>query len=444
MELHPAHFVAVVGGAAAGSEAAHQLAERGIYAAVFEQNTCPYGKIDDGLPKWHIKLREKEREKINNKLNRPGVFFIPNTKIGRDIEFLGLLHNWGFSSILLANGAWKDRRFPVEGIDRFIGKGFYYQNPFVYWFNHYHEKNYNRESIKVSDRAIVIGGGLASFDVLKILMLETVTSSLERIGIRIDTITLEQKSISAVLNENKLTLGDLGLHGCTLFYRKRKQDMPLAQIPPGASREKIEKVYQSREKIFNNFQNKNLFNFKERSIPTGLIVENEKLVGMKFKLTKVENGEVTIQHDKEYEVRSPLIISSIGSVPEPIPGIKMKGELYDIVDSDSGQLNQFDQVFALGNVVTGKGNIRASLTHGKLVSGYVMDHYLAWSEEDYQELLDHGALDAKLKTEKISGFLSNKKLLSSENVKSIYDKIVYQQKKVGYDGDYSRWVNSNS
>ncbi len=65
MELYPTHFVAVIGGAVAGSEAAFNLGQRGIKVVVFEQNPRPYGKIEDGLPKWHVKLQAKEESKID-------------------------------------------------------------------------------------------------------------------------------------------------------------------------------------------------------------------------------------------------------------------------------------------------------------------------------------------------------------------------------------------
>lgn len=52
--------VAVVGAATAGAEEAGMLASRGITVVVFEQNPRPYGKIEDGLPRWHVRLRRKE------------------------------------------------------------------------------------------------------------------------------------------------------------------------------------------------------------------------------------------------------------------------------------------------------------------------------------------------------------------------------------------------
>ncbi|HHL52322.1 MAG TPA: hypothetical protein ENJ39_03020, partial [Flammeovirgaceae bacterium] len=59
MNHYGKHFVAVIGGSVSGSEAAWLLAEKGYRVVVFDQKMLPYGKIEDGLPKWHIGLRDK-------------------------------------------------------------------------------------------------------------------------------------------------------------------------------------------------------------------------------------------------------------------------------------------------------------------------------------------------------------------------------------------------
>ena len=65
----------------AGSEAAFRFAERGILCVVLEQNDRPYGKIEDGLPRWHVNLRSQETKKIDDKLSHAGVHFVPRTKL---------------------------------------------------------------------------------------------------------------------------------------------------------------------------------------------------------------------------------------------------------------------------------------------------------------------------------------------------------------------------
>ncbi len=54
------HYIAVIGGSISGSEAANLLAKKGFRVVVFEMNKLPYGKIEDGLPNWHVKLRDRQ------------------------------------------------------------------------------------------------------------------------------------------------------------------------------------------------------------------------------------------------------------------------------------------------------------------------------------------------------------------------------------------------
>ncbi len=440
MNISPNYFVAIVGGAVAGSEAASRLAKRGIYVVVFDQKARPYGKIEDGLPIWHLKLRAQLKKKIDDKLTDHNIFFVPRTKLGRDIDFLDLVNNWGFSAVLLANGAWKDRIMPVEKAEDYIGKGLILQNSLVKWFNRKYENKNQSDQYKLDDNAIVIGGGLASLDVVKIIMLETVLFELKKRGIQSDIFTLERKSIKEVLSTNNLSLTDLGLLGCTLYYRRRIMDMPLVQLPPDASSSTKKKVYQTREKILNNFNEKYLFKIQECRVPSGLITKNGKLIGLKFVETEIVRGKPKIKPSTEYSVFSNLVVSSIGSIPEPISGINMKGELYDILDQDTGHLNKYKHVFALGNVVTGRGNIKKSLAHGRQVVDHVMDYYLAWREQDYEELLNRGVLDAQDKAGKISDYLAQKNLLPVNKIEEIINKIHSYQRKVGFDGDYNDWI----
>ena len=140
MSAKPYHFVAVIGGAIAGSVAAEILADNGIHVVVIEQNKKPYGKIEDGLPRWHLEQRKQEYSRIDARLRKPGVFFLPCTKLGRDLDFQDLRDNWGFSVVVLANGAWRDRELGIPGAEEFVDKGLVYQNTVIYWYNHKNEE----------------------------------------------------------------------------------------------------------------------------------------------------------------------------------------------------------------------------------------------------------------------------------------------------------------
>ena len=219
-------YIAIIGGSIAGSEAAYQLAEKGYHIVIFDQMPLPYGKIEDGLPKWHIKLRDKEEELIDQKLQHPLIRFVPMTRLGKEIEFQSLIDEWKFSALILAIGAWKDRPLAIPGIDNFINQGLIYQNQLIKWFNHYHEKNYSGPKFSIPDGTAIIGGGLSSIDVIKIIQIVTVQDALLKKGIHEDIFTLE-KGINRILEKHELSMEDLGLKAATLFYRKAAQDMPL-------------------------------------------------------------------------------------------------------------------------------------------------------------------------------------------------------------------------
>jgi len=195
MADRPYHFAAIVGGAIAGSVAAEIFADRGIQAVVIEENKRPYGKIEDGLPRWHLEQREQEYRRIDARLRKPGVFFLPCTKLGRDLDFQDLYNNWGFSVVVLANGAWRDRQLGIPGAEEFIGKGLVYQNPFINWYNHKNQEGYAGPRYQAPDEALVVGGGLASIDVVKVLQLENYERVLRSRGVQTDVYELEKKGV---------------------------------------------------------------------------------------------------------------------------------------------------------------------------------------------------------------------------------------------------------
>src|SRR5271156_924064 len=94
------HVMAVIGAATAGSEIARILADRGAVVIVFEQNPRPYGKIEDGLPRWHVKQRKDEYEEISRRLDHPNIEFVPLTRLGRDIDFEQLRTGWNLNVLV--------------------------------------------------------------------------------------------------------------------------------------------------------------------------------------------------------------------------------------------------------------------------------------------------------------------------------------------------------
>ena len=434
------HVMAVVGAATAGSEIARILAERGALVIVFEQNPRPYGKIEDGLPRWHVKQRHDEYEEINKRLDHPNIEYVPKTRMGRDLDFEELRSRWGLSGIVLSHGAWRDRPFPVEGADEFVDRGLVYQNPLIYWFNHYLEKQYDGPRYELSPGATVVGGGLASIDVVKVLQIETTLTALKARGIAADMLALEREGIEPVLSASGLKYGDLGVAPCKLFYRRRVLDLPLSDIPPDAPAKRAEALKMARGKILEKAQRKFLFEFQELRAPSGMIADNGVMVGVNFSRTEVADGQVRIVQEGAESAHAKLTISSIGSIPEPIPGIPQKGEVYTYVDREVGLLMDSETaVFAAGNVLTGKGNIKDSLESGTEIGTRVAEAYLGLSNEELN-LAEGARKEAAASAEKIAGAISTRQKISADKVADVLKRVRERQHAVGYEGKYRDWI----
>ena len=395
--------VLIIGGAVSGSTAVKKLTDEGIRCVVVEQNKMPYGKIEDGLPRWHEKQRINEYFKIDDIISNELVDFVPLTRIGKDVSFEEI-YNMGWSCIYFANGAWKDRSFPIKEIEEF--DNFYYQNPFVYWFNHYHESSYNGPNVNVKDDAIVIGGGLASIDVCKITQLELVRQKVESKIENFDIIEMEHKGIPKYLEQYDMKYEDLGIKGTTLVYRRNIENMPLTTIPEDATPEMVEKRKLARRKILNNTLDKFLFKVAECTQPVGLSYEDNILNGIEVIENEIIDGKLIAKENSNKILHGNTFISSIGSLPEPIQGIPMDGSTYNIVDEDSGKFDELEKVHGMGNAITGKGNIKASRVSAKTVGDLTID-------------LIHD--------------------IDQDVINNIDSKVKEWQSKYSYDGNYFEW-----
>ena len=442
MTSRPQRFAAIVGGGIAGSIAAEILADNGVHVVVIEQNKRPYGKVEDGLPRWHVEQRKQEYSRIDARLKKPGVFFLPSTKLGRDLDFQDLCDNWGFSVVILANGAWRDRELGISGTQEFIGKGLVYQNPFIYWYNHKSEEGYTGPRYEAPDEALVVGGGLASIDVVKILQLENYERVLRARGIQTDVYELEKKGIPAVCKMHSIEPDDLGVKGCLLIYRRRLQDMPLAPSPQNATPDQLAKTEAVRQKMLHLAQEKYLFRIQDRGVPTGLLVEDGRLVGLKVAETKVEGRKAEPIAGSEYELRAPLVISSIGSVPEKIPGVVTKGEYYDFSREGLPQYLESDRVFGVGNVVTGKGNIHSSLVNSQEVTTNLIESYIGIGDGASASARFYAGAEAQAaaRAEAVRDRVRVTPGLSEPEVAAIEQRIRALQERVGYTGDYESWI----
>jgi hypothetical protein len=164
-------------------------------------------------------------------------------------------------------------------------------------------------------------------------------------------------------------------------------------------------------------------------------------VGLRFRRTKIENGRV-VPTDETFEARGTWVISSIGSIPEPMPGIPLKGELFAFEDWDIGRLPGEPKVFAAGNIVTGKGNIVASRKHAAHVSEILAEVWMGLAEGHDAEahLSDAGGGEARAQAEKLADEVGRLEPLTPQELEAVLARVHERQRAVGYDGDCAAWI----
>jgi hypothetical protein len=207
--------------------------------------------------------------------------------------------------------------------------------------------------------------------------------------------------------------------------------------------EQLEKAQGIREKLLNNFTTKYLFRFYDCHMPVNKIVRDGKLSGLVFQKTEVIDGKAVPVEGTEHEVEGPLVISSIGSIPELLEGIPSQWQMFKISDMNTCQIEGYDNVFAVGNAVTGQGNIKESFKHGNELSARIMDDSLGWTEEHFEAYSEITALGVADQAAEIADKFSDSNLLSAEKVGELDGKIKELQQRSGYKGDYSTWRDEN-
>jgi hypothetical protein len=174
-------------------------------------------------------------------------------------------------------------------------------------------------------------------------------------------------------------------------------------------------------------------------VPVDKIVEEGQLVGLIMQETRIENGKVVPIPGSEKEVRGPEVIASIGSIPEVINGIPMQWQVYKVIPEECCRIDGFSNVFALGNAVTGRGNIKESLQHGRETSLATAERYLSESstyESGYRMAeanVDHQLGNVSSKIERLT-------MPSTDQKEYIMQKVKTLQQKIGYKGDFKAWV----
>jgi hypothetical protein len=150
-----------------------------------------------------------------------------------------------------------------------------------------------------------------------------------------------------------------------------------------------------------------------------------------------------VPSDEVFERRGSCVISSIGSIPEPLPGIAAKGELFRFTDWEFGRLAEYPTVFSAGNVVTGKGNIVASRKHAAHVVEDAVAPFLGLGEEGHageERMLEPISAAARAEAERVVREIVARPVLPPEELRRLFERVAERQRCVGYPGSLESWI----
>ncbi len=103
--------IAIIGAGPSGLTAAGYLVCKGHEVVVYDMMPEPGGMLIFGIPEERMKKDAIERG--FRELEKFGVRFILNVKVGKDIPFDNILKE--YDAVLIATGAWKDIELGLEG-----------------------------------------------------------------------------------------------------------------------------------------------------------------------------------------------------------------------------------------------------------------------------------------------------------------------------------------
>ncbi len=326
---------------------------------------------------------------------------------------------------------------------RILGRGLVYQNPFIIWFNHAGEKAYAGPRFELQDDVIVVGGGLASIDVAKALMLETTRAKLRERGIDESVLELEAPGIPKALERHGLRFEDLGLRGCTIFYRRRPEDMPLVESCPRAP--PTSAVRRSRRRAQEAARE------GDREVSASSSSRSRRRTGSSSKAivwsacasaAPAWKPAGRSRTDETFERRGSYVISSIGSIPEADPRHRHEGRTLRLHRLGPRPTRRHPNVFSAGNVVTGKGNIVASRKHASHVAEKMIESFLGVGDAGHagEEAILDGAREAARRTRRRRRQARRDAVAARRTrAAALRERVATRQRAVGF-ADYRSWI----
>ena len=312
--------IGIIGSGPAGLACAEQLRKKGYKITVYDRYDRAGGLLIYGIP--NFKLEKEVVERRIKLLKDGGINFKLNFEVGKDatLDELKKEHD----AILIATGVYKPREIDIKGSD--LGNIF----PAMEFLTTSNKKglgdkveNFENGTLNAKDKnVVVIGGGDTAMDCVR------------------TAVRQKAKSVKCL-------------------YRRDKENMPgSAREVANAEEEGVEFVWLSSPK---EFIGKN---------------KVEKVLVNKMKLGDPDDGgrrKPIIDEGSEYEIKTDIVIKSLGFDPEDLPKLFDEKDLQVSkwgtikIDFDTMETN-LKGVFAAGDIVRGASLVVWAIKDGRDVA----------------------------------------------------------------------------
>ena len=312
--------IGIIGSGPAGLACAEQLRKKGYKITVYDRYDRAGGLLIYGIP--NFKLEKEVVERRIKLLKDGGINFKLNFEVGKDatLDELKKEHD----AILIATGVYKPREIDIKGSD--LGNIF----PAMEFLTTSNKKglgdkveNFENGTLNAKDKnVVVIGGGDTAMDCVR------------------TAVRQKAKSVKCL-------------------YRRDKENMPgSAREVANAEEEGVEFVWLSGPK---EFIGKN---------------KVEKVLVNKMKLGDPDDGgrrKPIIDEGSEYEIKTDIVIKSLGFDPEDLPKLFNEKDLQVSkwgtikIDFDTMETN-LKGVFAAGDIVRGASLVVWAIKDGRDVA----------------------------------------------------------------------------
>lgn len=160
--------VAIIGSGPSGMYAADALvsqSETPVSVDVIDRLPVPFGLVRYGVAPDHVSIRSV-RDTLDKVLDKPGVRFLGNVEVGRDLSMADLHRH--YDAVILTYGASRDRRLGIPGEDL---QGSVAATDFVAWYCGHPdaEREPHEGLVRSSTGVVVVGVGNVAVDVTRVL-----------------------------------------------------------------------------------------------------------------------------------------------------------------------------------------------------------------------------------------------------------------------------------